>query len=127
MPPVIADANARAYAHLPGLHLMVAVRSSATAEDLPGLSFAGQSETYVHIHGLPAVQGAVPSYRASLRTARAMGYPRPGIDHRALAVGVVVLSEVSGALFMADTTTGERVNWLSTPASEWERSWWAAT
>src|SRR5205085_12564657 len=55
MPTEIADAIGRACAALPGQEPPVAVRSSATAEDLPDLSFAGQQETFLNIHGAAAV------------------------------------------------------------------------
>src|SRR5512139_1778294 len=74
MPNDIAEAIGRAYEELPGDHPVVAVRSSATAEDLPGLSFAGQQETLLNIHGVAPVQDAVQRCWASLWTARAIGY-----------------------------------------------------
>jgi len=74
MPPTIAGAIAQAYAELAGQNPTVAVRSSATAEDLPGLSFAGQQETYLNVQGAAAVLGAVQRCWASLWTARAIGY-----------------------------------------------------
>ncbi|KPV48326.1 pyruvate phosphate dikinase, partial [Kouleothrix aurantiaca] len=69
-PPAIAEALAAAYAALH--NAPVAVRSSATAEDLPGASFAGQQETYLNIRGTDAVLAAVKKCWASLWTARAI-------------------------------------------------------
>ena len=57
-----------------GLPPAVAVRSSATAEDLPDLSFAGQQDTYLNVVGEAALLKAVVSCWASLWTARAIGY-----------------------------------------------------
>src|SRR5262249_47791138 len=91
----------------------VAVRSSATAEDLPGLSFAGQQETYLNVRGGDHVLEAVKRCWASLWTARALGYrARQGIrpDEVALA-GVVqrlVPADVAGILFRANPITGAR-------------------
>ncbi|MFL5805160.1 MAG: PEP/pyruvate-binding domain-containing protein [Roseiflexaceae bacterium] len=74
MPHGIAEAIRRAYAALGGGDLPVAVRSSATAEDLPGMSFAGQQETYLNMHGEAMLLDAVKRCWASLWTARAIGY-----------------------------------------------------
>ncbi|HYW87827.1 MAG TPA: PEP/pyruvate-binding domain-containing protein, partial [Chloroflexota bacterium] len=91
MPSEVADAIARAYAELPGEDPAVAVRSSGTAEDLADLSFAGQQETYLNIHGTIAVQQAVKRCWASLWTARAIGYrAQHGIDHGSVSLAVVV-------------------------------------
>ncbi len=80
MPEAIAGAIRQAYAALGGGDLPVAVRSSATAEDLPELSFASQQETYLNMHGDAMVLDAVKRCWASLWTARAIGYPaRHGI------------------------------------------------
>ena len=91
----------------------VAVRSSANAEDLPGLSFAGQQETYLNVTGADAVVAAVKNCWASLWTAQAISYRHQnGIDQDAVAMAVVVQimvpSEVSGILFTANPATGER-------------------
>jgi pyruvate,water dikinase len=93
--------------------LPVAVRSSATAEDLPGLAFAGQQETYLNVIGVQAVLAAVKQCWASLWTARAMAYrARNHIapDEIALAVVVqeMIASESSGVLFTANPLTGRR-------------------
>jgi pyruvate,water dikinase len=116
MPEEIGAAIDAAYATLAGsdpARLPVAVRSSATAEDLPGLSFAGQQETYLNIIGAAAVRRAVQQCWASLWTARALGYrARNGIapDEVALAVVVqqMIPSVASGVLFTANPLTGRR-------------------
>src|SRR5512133_3618438 len=97
MPAEIVGAISAAYLSLcqarSGLmasQIAVAVRSSATAEDLPGASFAGQQETYLNICGGEAVLAAVKKCWASLWTARAMAYrSRQGIDPDAVALAVV--------------------------------------
>jgi pyruvate,water dikinase len=91
----------------------VAVRSSATAEDLPGLSSAGQQDTYLNVVGEAALCQAVIDCWSSLWTARAIGYrARSGIDHCAVSLAVVVQemvpSEISGVLFTANPLTGKR-------------------
>ncbi|MFZ6028085.1 MAG: PEP/pyruvate-binding domain-containing protein [Chloroflexota bacterium] len=91
----------------------VAVRSSATAEDLPDLSFAGQQDTYLNIAGEAALLDAVVRCWASLWTARAIGYRahnRIGQEGVLLAVVVqqMVASEASGVLFTANPLTGKR-------------------
>jgi len=113
MPDDIALAIARAYDELSGDHPVVAVRSSATAEDLPGLSFAGQQETFLNIHGVASVQEAVKRCWASLWTARAIGYrAQHGIDQNSVSLAVVVQilvhAEASGILFSANPVTGQR-------------------
>ena len=90
-----------------------AVRSSATAEDLPTASFAGQQDTYLDVVGPAAVLEHVRSCWASLFTERAVAYRlRHGIDHRTVAMAVVVQRMVSpdasGVLFTADPVTGDR-------------------
>jgi len=91
----------------------VAVRSSATAEDLPGMSFAGQQETYLNVRGAAEVLDAVKRCWASLWTARALGYRlRQGVrsDEVALAVVVqqLVPADAAGVLFTANPVTGAR-------------------
>ena len=91
----------------------VAVRSSATAEDLPGLSFAGQQDTYLNIAGAEALAEAVKACWGSLWTSRALVYrARSHIapDNLALAVIVqrLVRSDVSGVLFTANPLSGHR-------------------
>ncbi len=91
----------------------VAVRSSATAEDLPDASFAGQQETYLNVHGVVGVLEACHKCFASLFTDRAISYRQlKGFDHFeiALSVGVqkMVRSDLatSGVMFSIDTETG---------------------
>lgn len=91
----------------------VAVRSSATAEDLPDASFAGQQETYLNVHGVKAVLEACHKCFASIFTDRAISYRQiKGFDHFnvALSVGVqkMVRSDLatSGVMFSIDTETG---------------------
>ncbi|QIN81700.1 phosphoenolpyruvate synthase [Rubrobacter tropicus] len=91
----------------------VAVRSSATAEDLPQASFAGQQDTYLNVIGPEAVLDAVRRCWASLWTERAVSYRATnGIDPRAVRLAVVVqrmvAAEVSGILFTANPITGRR-------------------
>jgi len=91
----------------------VAVRSSATAEDLPEASFAGQQETYLNVHGESALMDACKNCFASLFTNRAISYREDkGFDHFkvALSIGVqkMVRSDLatSGVMFTLDTETG---------------------
>ncbi|HEY9524683.1 MAG TPA: PEP/pyruvate-binding domain-containing protein, partial [Thermopolyspora sp.] len=91
----------------------VAVRSSATAEDLPYASFAGQQDTYLNITGPDAVLDAVRRCWASLWTDRAVAYRAAnGIDHHAVRLAVIiqdmVAAEVAGVMFTADPLTGRR-------------------
>jgi rifampicin phosphotransferase len=91
----------------------VAVRSSATAEDLPEMSFAGQQDTYLNVIGADALLQAVVACWSSLWTARAISYrERNGVAHADVALAVVVQqmveSEASGVLFMANPLTGLR-------------------
>ena len=93
--------------------IAVAVRSSANAEDLPGLSFAGQQETYLNVRGPDDVVDAVKKCWSSLWTAQAISYRHQnGIDQGSVAMAVVVQvmvpSEVSGILFTANPANGER-------------------
>ena len=117
MPPLLADVIRKEYAALSqqyGVHnLSVAVRSSATAEDLPDASFAGQQETYLNVVGAEQVVVAVQKAYASLFTDRAISYraDKGFSDHDvALSVGVqaMVRSDkgVSGVLFTIDTESG---------------------
>jgi rifampicin phosphotransferase len=91
----------------------VAIRSSATAEDLEGASFAGQQDTFLNVRGTDALLDAVRNCWASLWTARAMAYrARQGIDPAAVALAVVVQemvdADAAGVMFTADPTTGRR-------------------
>ncbi|MBN1428433.1 MAG: phosphoenolpyruvate synthase [Anaerolineae bacterium] len=97
----------------PNHPMAVAVRSSATAEDLPDMSFAGQQDTYLNIVGEEALVRSVVDCWSSLWTARAIGYrARNGIDQGDVALAVVVQqmipSEASGVLFTANPLTGKR-------------------
>ncbi|MEU1072825.1 rifamycin-inactivating phosphotransferase [Streptomyces sp. NPDC005878] len=90
-----------------------AVRSSATAEDLPTASFAGQQDTYLNVVGPEAVLQHISRCWASLFTERAVVYrQRNGIDHRTVHMAVVVqrmvFPDASGILFTADPVTGNR-------------------
>ncbi|MBI5029820.1 MAG: phosphoenolpyruvate synthase [Chloroflexi bacterium] len=91
----------------------VAVRSSATAEDLPELSFAGQQDTYLNIIGEENLLHAVVNCWSSLWTARAIGYrARNNIPQNETALAVIVQamvqSEASGVMFTANPLTGLR-------------------
>jgi len=90
-----------------------AVRSSATAEDLPGASFAGQQDTYLNVVGPAAVLEHVSRCWASLFTERAVTYRlRNGVDHRKVHMAVVVqqmvVPQAAGVLFTADPVTSDR-------------------
>jgi pyruvate,water dikinase len=117
IPRTIADSITSAYHALttqqPNHPTPVAVRSSATAEDLPGLSFAGQQDTYLNVIGVEAVLNAVKKCWASLWTARAIGYrARNRIAPAGVTLAVVVqqliASDSSGVLFTANPLTGLR-------------------
>jgi phosphohistidine swiveling domain-containing protein len=91
----------------------VAVRSSATAEDLAHASFAGQQDTYLNVVGSAALLDAVRRCWASLWTDRAVSYRNAnGIDHRGAALAVVVQrmidAAVAGVMFTANPVTGNR-------------------
>lgn len=90
-----------------------AVRSSATAEDLPTASFAGQQETYLNVKGADQLLQAVRKCWASLFTDRSIVYRvQNGFDHRSVFLSVVVqhmiFPTVSGIMFTADPVTGNR-------------------
>ncbi|MER6304711.1 rifamycin-inactivating phosphotransferase [Streptomyces sp. NPDC001657] len=96
-----------------GEQVAYAVRSSATAEDLPTASFAGQQDTYLNVVGPTAVLRHVSRCWASLFTERAVTYRRQnGVDHRTVHMAVVVqqmvFPQASGILFTADPVTGNR-------------------
>jgi pyruvate, water dikinase len=93
-------------------NLPVAVRSSATAEDLPKASFAGQQDTYLWVRGLDAVIEMVHKCWASLFTARAIGYRAKQNfphDQALISVGVqkMVNAHTSGVMFTLDPLTGD--------------------
>jgi phosphohistidine swiveling domain-containing protein len=109
--PDLAAALLDAYASLGGLPM--AVRSSATAEDLPETSFAGQHDTFLNVEGDQALLEAVVRCWGSLWTARAIGYrARNGMPEHDLALAIVVQemvdSEASGVLFTANPLNGKR-------------------
>jgi len=118
LPPRLETAIAEAYNRLRGEtrgDIAVAVRSSATAEDLPEASFAGQQETFLNVRGLDRVLGAVKAVFASLYTDRAIAYrAHHGFDHGqvALSAGIqrMVRSDTgaSGVMFTLDTESGFR-------------------
>src|SRR5688572_4043904 len=96
-----------------GEHATYAVRSSATAEDLPTASFAGQQDTYLNVVGRAAILQHISRCWASLFTERAVTYRlRNGVDHRRVHMAVVVqqmvFPQVSGILFTADPITSNR-------------------
>ena len=116
-PEDLAAAIAQAYTQLCeqslNQNIDVAVRSSATAEDLPDASFAGQQKTYLNVHGVKGVLEACHKCFASLFTDRAISYRTlKGFDHFtvALSVGVqrMVRSDLAtaGVMFSIDTETG---------------------
>ncbi|MER6563462.1 rifamycin-inactivating phosphotransferase [Streptomyces sp. NPDC001027] len=112
VPGELASAITGALAEL-GEDAACAVRSSATAEDLPTASFAGQHDTYLNVVGPAAVLEHVSRCWASLFTERAVVYRRRnGIDHRTVHIAVVVqrmvFPQASGILFTADPVTGNR-------------------
>ncbi|WP_107657883.1 PEP/pyruvate-binding domain-containing protein [Nocardia suismassiliense] len=112
VPEEITAAVRAAYAQL-GDEVAVAVRSSATAEDLPEMSFAGQQDTYLNIRGAEQVLAAVQRCWASLWTARAIDYrARQGIESDEVSLAVVVQelvpADAAGVLFTADPLTGAR-------------------
>ncbi|MDD7794100.1 phosphoenolpyruvate synthase [Clostridium sp. 'White wine YQ'] len=98
---------------LSGENKAYAVRSSATAEDLPTASFAGQQDTYLNICGECELLKAIQNCWASLFTDRAISYrAKNGFDHRLVFLSVVVqemvFPEVSGIMFTADPISGRR-------------------
>jgi phosphohistidine swiveling domain-containing protein len=111
IPPAVASAIAHGYASLPGTNPAVAVRSSATAEDLPEASFAGQQDTFLNVSGTVALLEAAKRCWSSLWTARAIGYRmRHKIDPESVQLAIVVQllvpAEVAGILFTSDPMTG---------------------
>jgi len=114
--PAFADEVRQAYRKLSGpdgKETSVAVRSSATAEDLPDASFAGQQETFLNVEGEKALLTACRRCYASLFTDRAISYREAkGFDHLAVALSIGVQRMVrsdkagSGVMFSIDTETG---------------------
>ena len=112
IPGDLAAAITRALAQL-GEQAACAVRSSATAEDLPAASFAGQQDTYLNVVGPAAILQHVSRCWASLFTERAVIYRlRNGIYHRKVRMAVVVqqmvFPDAAGIVFTADPVTGNR-------------------
>ncbi|HEU0187924.1 MAG TPA: phosphoenolpyruvate synthase, partial [Gallionellaceae bacterium] len=115
-PPELEKDIRQAYARMTremGPDISLAVRSSATAEDLPDASFAGQQETFLNIHGVDNVLGAIKEVFASLYNDRAISYRvHQGFAHHevALSAGVqrMVRSDIgaSGVMFTLDTESG---------------------
>ena len=114
VPEAMADEIRAAYRELSeDGEMPVAVRSSATAEDLPGMSFAGQQETYLNVRGAEALLDRVKNCWASLWTARAMAYrARQGVDPATVSLAAVVQkmveSEAAGVMFTANPANGRR-------------------
>lgn len=112
IPDDLAAAITRPLARL-GEQVACAVRSSATAEDLPTASFAGQQDTYLNVVGPAAILQHVSRCWASLFTERAVTYRlRNGLDdrkvHMAVVVQQMVFPQAAGVLFTADPITGNR-------------------
>jgi rifampicin phosphotransferase len=115
VPSALEDEILLAYSRMQAdqIDISVAVRSSATAEDLPGASFAGQQETYLNIRGGSALLLAVKHCWASLWTARAISYRmKNDIDQTSVALAVVVqrmvFADAAGVLFTANPINGMR-------------------
>ncbi|MFE8886990.1 PEP/pyruvate-binding domain-containing protein [Pseudarthrobacter enclensis] len=113
MPEDIAAELAAAYGLLGDGNVPVAVRSSATAEDLASASFAGQQETYLNVRGAEALARAVVDCWASLWTARAMAYRAregvpPGDVRLAVVVQQMVEADAAGVMFTANPANGRR-------------------
>jgi pyruvate,water dikinase len=112
IPDDLAAAITRSLARL-GERSAYAVRSSATAEDLPTASFAGQQDTYLNVVGPAAILEHISRCWASLFTERAVTYRlRNGFDHKKVHMAVVVqqmvFPEAAGVLFTADPLTSSR-------------------
>ncbi|MDO8874450.1 MAG: phosphoenolpyruvate synthase [Methanoregula sp.] len=112
MPAIIRDDIKKAYKKMSAEDLIVAVRSSATAEDLPDASFAGQQETYLNIKGEANLLESVQKCWASLYGARAIYYrAKQGFDDHTVNIAVVVQqlvhSEKAGVMFTSHPITGE--------------------
>ncbi|MGF9648673.1 PEP/pyruvate-binding domain-containing protein [Pseudarthrobacter oxydans] len=113
MPAEIAAELGAAYGHLGSRETAVAVRSSATAEDLASASFAGQQETYLNVRGMVELSTAVIDCWASLWTARAMAYrAREGVGPQEVRLAVVIQqmveAEAAGVMFTANPSNGRR-------------------
>lgn len=109
----LEEAIANVYKNLDGNHLPLAVRSSATSEDQPGQSFAGQHASYLNVKSFDALTDAVRDCWASLWSERALSYRyQVGIKNSDVAMAVViqrlVSANVSGVVFSANPVTGAR-------------------
>jgi len=112
MPADLREAIVRSLDRL-GNEVASAVRSSATAEDLPTASFAGQQDTYLNVFGATTIMQHIIRCWASLFTDRAVTYRmQTGLDHRKVYMAVIVqrmvVPQVAGILFTADPVTGNR-------------------
>ncbi len=132
IPDDLAAAITRALSRL-GEQSAYAVRSSATAEDLPTASFAGQQDTYLNVLGPAAILQHISRCWASLFTERAVTYrARNGLDHRGVHMAVVVQHMVfpharPSIMFTADPVTSNRkVVSAWRPASASARLWFQA-
>jgi phosphohistidine swiveling domain-containing protein len=113
IPSEVASQIVEAYSGLPGRDPAVAVRSSATAEDLPEASFAGQQDTYLNVSGASAVLDAIKKCWSSLWTGRAIGYRlQRDIDQAEVSLAVIVQlmvpAESAGIMFTANPVNGKR-------------------
>lgn len=115
MPEEVARETIKGYAKLSGRFrkALVAVRSSATAEDLPNASFAGQQATYLNVQGNANLLESIKECWASLFTARAIFYREENkIKHERVKISVIVQqmvpSEVSGVMFSIDPVTNDK-------------------
>ncbi|NYZ79813.1 phosphoenolpyruvate synthase, partial [Candidatus Micrarchaeota archaeon] len=111
MPKELESEIKKAYKQIGGGY--VSVRSSATAEDLPGASFAGQQETFLNVHGDKEVIESVKKCYASLYTDRAIFYRiQKGFEHEKVALSAAVQkmidSTCSGVIFTLDVRNGDR-------------------
>jgi pyruvate,water dikinase len=109
---IIAEAYQELAAHEKVKNPFVAIRSSATAEDLPDASFAGQQETYLNVVGTENVIESVKECYSSLFTDRAIFYRvQKGFNHMDVALSAIVemmcFSEASGVMFTMDPTNGD--------------------
>lgn len=112
LPADIQDEISQALTRFPGQQAF-AIRSSATAEDLPAASFAGQQDSYLNIRGTEAILTHIRKCQASLFTERAISYRiQNHFDHQQVQLAVIVqqmvFPQASGILFTADPVTGNR-------------------
>ena len=132
MPKDLQDAISKAYNEL-GKKVgekepYVAVRSSATAEDLPDASFAGQQDTYLNVQGAKMINKKVKECYASCFTDRAVYYrEKQGFDHLDVALSAViqmmVYSKAAGVMFTVNVANGEDKNVLIEVLTVWASMW----